>query len=105
MSEYTIDPDDQLLFCSRLVILVLDPLKTQLIKQHHAPPPMGHPGTAITYEILSRKYFWVNMREDVAQFIRKCHTCSRTKPSHLKPPGLLHPLQVPSNAREEVSID
>ncbi len=66
---------------------------------------VGHTGTAQSYEILSCSYFWVNMRENVAQFIHNCHTFSHAKPSHKKPPGLLHPLKVHSNIWEEVSMD
>ncbi len=80
-------------------------LRTKLIKQHHALSAVGHTGTAKIYEVLSHNYFWVNMCNIVARFIQNCHTCSCAKASHHKPLELLHPLKVPSNAWEEISMD
>jgi hypothetical protein len=77
----------------------------KLIEQHHAPLAISHTGTAKTFDILSLGYFRVNIRDDVARFIRNCHTRSCTKASHQKPLGLLHPLKVPSNTWEEVSTN
>ncbi len=82
MSECTINPEDRLVFRSCVVVPALDSLRSQLIKQHHAQPLIRHPCTAKTYEILCCRYFWVNIREDVARFIHNCHTCSLAKPSH-----------------------
>ncbi len=45
------------------------------------------------------------MRKDVAQFIYYCHTSSCAKPSHNKPPSLLHSLKISSDTWEEVSMD
>jgi hypothetical protein len=66
---------------------------------------VGHTSTLETYEILSRRYFSVHMREDITWFIHNCHTCSRAKSSDQMTPGLLHLLKIPSNAWEEVSMD
>jgi len=63
-------------------------IRTYLISKHHEPPQAGHGGTANTTELISRRYYWPKMREDIKRFIKNCDTCQRTKVVRHAPYGL-----------------
>ena len=54
-------------------------IQTALITKHHKPPQAGHGGTAKTTELISRRYYWSKIREDIKRFIKSCDPCQRTK--------------------------
>ena len=64
-------------------------IPTALITKHHEAPEAGHGGTAKTTELISRRYYWPKIREDIKQFIKNCDTCQRTKVVRHAPYGLL----------------
>ena len=41
---------------------------------------------------MRRLAFWVGQDVDVAEYVRSCQTCQRTKAEHYGPRGLQHPL-------------
>lgn len=45
------------------------------------------------------------MREIIARFIKECGTCQRNKGENVSSPGLLQPLDIPSQVWSSVSID
>ena len=45
------------------------------------------------------------MAKDIKQYVRSCNACQRNKSSNLWPAGLLQPLEIPSVAWEQVSLD
>ena len=104
-----IDPDadepEYRLDHGRLLVPNNDELRLRLISLSHDTPIAGHPGANKTYEILSRKYFWINMVADIKQFTRNCHLCRRVKPFHNKYSGALRPLPVPEVRWQDISID
>jgi len=54
-------------------------IPTALITKHHEAPEAGHGGTAKTTELISRRYYWPKIREDIKRFIKTGDTCQRTK--------------------------
>jgi len=60
-------------------------LRTTIIAKHHEPPQAGHGGMAKTTELISRRYYWPKIREDIKRFIKNCDTCQRTKWSDMHP--------------------
>lgn len=61
-------------------IVVPKERRKELLRQCHDIPISGHLGVFKTYHRLADRYFWPKMKADVATYIRKCHTCLRTKP-------------------------
>eukprot|EP00922_Rhytidocystis_sp_ex-Travisia-forbesii_P044633 GHVS01066554.1.p1 GENE.GHVS01066554.1~~GHVS01066554.1.p1 ORF type:complete len:239 (-),score=8.36 GHVS01066554.1:686-1402(-) len=53
------------------------PLRTALIAIHHDNITAGHFGQAKTYELISRSYTWKGLREEVEQYVARCHGCLR----------------------------
>ena len=82
-----------------------DPLKLYILKNYHDNPSAGHPGREKTFEIISRDYFWPQMRKYISQYVRNCHTCHRSKSSNHAKFGVLRPLPIPQQPWQEVSMD
>ena len=40
-------------------------IRTAIIYRHHDQPSAGHGGTAKTTELISRRYYWLKMRETI----------------------------------------
>ncbi len=49
------------------------------IRTHHDAPVYGHPRINKTYQLLSRRYWWPNMPQDVKDYMRGCAECQRNK--------------------------
>jgi hypothetical protein len=45
------------------------------------------------------------MKQTVQTFIQQCQTCQQAKSEHIKLPGLLQPLSIPTQAWQIVSLD
>ena len=45
------------------------------------------------------------MKWEIAKYVLECDTCRRVKASHLRPAGLLQPLNIPSGKWEDISMD
>lgn len=80
-------------------------LRLQLLHDHHDAPIAGHLGRDKVYAALSRVFYWPNMWNDVADYVKTCETCQRTKPRSQKPYGLLQPLPIPNRRWAEVTTD
>ena len=70
-------------------------LRTQVLRKCHDGPLGGHFGHTMTGSLVQRLAFWVGQDVDVAEYVRSCQTCQRTKAEHCSPRGLLHPLLLP----------
>ena len=80
----------------RLCIPAGGGLRAQVLRECHDGPLGGHFGRAKTVSLVRRLAFWVGQDVDVAEYVRTCQTCQRTKADHSGPRGLLHPLPLPS---------
>ena len=92
-------------FRDRLFIPQNDELRTQIIYRMHSTGPAGHPGRVKTIDLVSRAYWWPRLTRDVAEYVRACELCTRTKASRSAPPGFLQPLPVPFRSWSDISID
>jgi hypothetical protein len=57
------------------------------------------------YMDLKERFWWNNMKRDIAEYIAKCDVCSRVKAEHQKPAGLLQPLKVPDWKWDKIGMD
>lgn len=98
--------EDGLLLCnSRLVVLDVDNLRTELIREAHDGILTAHPGRDKTYKLLKPQYYWRGMVSDVERYIRNCHACRRSHVPRDKIPGLLHPLPIAEYPYQHVTMD
>ena len=67
---------------------------------------LGHFGFFKSYENIRHSYFWPGMRKDLEEgYIPSCAECLRNKSTTSKPSGPLHPLPIPDERCESVSMD
>nr|GEZ44353.1 putative reverse transcriptase domain-containing protein [Tanacetum cinerariifolium] len=50
-------------------------------------------------------YWWANMKENIATYVRKCLTCSKVKAEHQKPSSLLVQPEIPEWKWEKITMD
>lgn len=74
-----------------------------LLQEHHDRE--NHFGKPKTRAKLARLYFWPTMTADVDKYIRSCSQCLRNKSSTQSPSGLLHPLPIPLDRFDDISMD
>ena len=96
---------DRVEFHGRLWIPLSDDLRRRVIEEHHNPPLIGHPGNAGTYSLIAKHFYWPKMMGDVRRFVRNCHPCQRSKPSHGSSSAHLLPLSVPNQRWEDITMD
>ncbi len=53
--------------------------KWTFIQAHHDTPVYGHPGINKTHQLVSRRYWWPNMQQDIKDYVRGCAECQRHK--------------------------
>ncbi|GJR29195.1 putative reverse transcriptase domain-containing protein [Tanacetum coccineum] len=64
-----------------------------------------HPGLDKMYQDLKMLYWWPNMKEDIATYVRKCLTCAKVKVEYQKPSGLLQQPEIPVWKWERITMD
>jgi hypothetical protein len=57
------------------------------------------------YMNLKGRFWWNNMKKDIAEYIALCDVCNRVKAEHWKPAGLLQPLPIPEWKWDNVGMD
>ena len=77
---------------------------TTLIAKHHEPPRAAHGATAKTTELVSWRYYWPKIKEDIKRFIKDCHTCQRTKVVRHAPYGLLQSNKAPDRPWKSIAM-
>ncbi|XP_022888965.1 uncharacterized protein LOC111404384 [Olea europaea var. sylvestris] len=80
-------------------------LRKSLITECHDTIWVGHPGEECTCALLQRAYYWPQMRDDIATYVKTCLICQQDKADHQKRAGLLEPLSVLTRPFESVSMD
>jgi hypothetical protein len=80
-------------------------LRKLILQEAHNSPYSIHPGNTKMYMDLKGRFWWNNMKRDVAEYIALCDVCNRVKAEHQKPAGLLQPLPIPEWKWDNVDID
>lgn len=89
----------------RLCIPAKGGLRAQVLRECHDGPLGGHFGRTKTGSLVRRLAFWVCQDVDVAEYVRSCQTCQRSKAEHRGARGLLHPLPLPSRSGGMLGLD
>ena len=103
-SEWSME--NGILFFRGKVYVPKDPeLRRQIVAQHHDSKVAGHPGRWKTLELVSRTYWWPHMSRYIGQYTKTCDLCMCTKVQRQLPVGELHPLPIPAQRWEQISVD
>ena len=57
------------------------------------------------YKDLRQNYWWLGMKQDIAQFVAQCLVCQQVKAEHQRPVGFLQPLSIPEWKWEHITMD
>jgi hypothetical protein len=49
--------------------------KCHLIQSHHNSPVYGHPGISKTIQLTERLYWWLNMQQEITEYVKGCAEC------------------------------
>ena len=84
-------------------VVVPSSLVEQLIEAYH--DHIGHLGVQRTLHRLAQRYWFPQMQERVADYVRVCDTCQRTKVDHQATRGLLQPIEMSSEPWRDIAMD
>ncbi|KAK3564885.1 hypothetical protein QTP86_030827 [Hemibagrus guttatus] len=80
-------------------------LRLSLLDSVHASPGSGHPGRQRTLSLLKERYWWPNMAEEVARFVRGWSVCAMVSTSRRLPEGKLVSLPIQRHPWSHLGID
>jgi len=63
--------------------------RTDIIREAHDVPQSGHLGVEKTYQRVATRYFWPRMFREIANYVKHCDVCQRTKVEQNVPMGLM----------------
>lgn len=73
---------------------VPEDLQLDVIKEIHDQLVVSHPGFQKTMLTIQHHYYWPSMKPTIAQYLRNCHVCKRSKALRNGYNGLLEPLPI-----------
>ena len=67
----------------------------EVMEEAHDTPLSIHPGSTKMYQDIRQRFWWSNMKQDIARYVAKCDVCHRIKAEHQRPAGTLQPISIP----------
>ena len=87
-------------------IVVPSSYRPHILSLAHDTPMSGHLGINKTYHRILEHFYWPNLRKDVVEFCRSCHTCQVVgKPNQTVPKAPLQPIPAFEEPFSRVIID
>lgn len=80
-------------------------LQQQIICAFHDSSLGGHSGFPVTYRKVRRLFAWPKMKSHVQHYVQCCPVCQQAKPDRKASPGLLHPLPIPKEPWDLITMD
>ncbi|GJZ19216.1 putative reverse transcriptase domain-containing protein [Tanacetum coccineum] len=80
-------------------------LRTVIIHESHKSKYSIHQGSDKMYQDMKKLYWWLNMKADIATYVRKCLTCTKVKAEHQRPSGLLVQPEIPQWKWDNINLD
>ena len=80
-------------------------IKEEILKEHHDPADVGHPGQHRIQELIKRIYWWPGLKEDIKKYVQGCIKCQQNKVQYQKRAGKLHLLEILEEPWQDISID
>ena len=106
--------DDQLLYLksdnNRLVIpwsnsAINNQLKIPIYHFYHDSPISAHPGVNKTFLAIRQWFYWYKMIDDIAEYIKSCEACKRSKSKTGKTNGHMIPIPLPDYCWQQITWD
>jgi hypothetical protein len=77
----------------------------EVMEEAHDTPLSIHPGSTKMYQDIRQRFWWSNMKQDIARYVAECDVCRRIKAEHQRPAGTLQPLAIPEWKWDKVQMD
>jgi hypothetical protein len=99
------DAEGVVWFRDRLCVPNIKSIWELILKEAHETTYSIHPGSEKMYQDLKKRFWWYDMKREIAEYVAVCHSCQRIKAEHQRPAGLLQPLQIPQWKWDEIGMD
>jgi len=76
-----------------------------ILQEYHDGALGGHSGIAKTWARISSQFYWPNMKKQIREYVLNCTICQQAKTTNTLLVGLLHPLPIPSQVWEDISMN
>ena len=76
-------------YSERLLFVVPDVLKENIMSMNHDIPLTGHMGITKTVLRIRASFIWYKLKDDVETFVRSCAVCNQNKRAQTKPKAAL----------------
>ena len=93
--DYRVDEQGTVWLKDRICVPKSKEIREQILREAHDSRYSIHPGSTKMYQDLKQRFWWKDMKKDIAYYVACCDTCSRVKIEHQRPAGLLKPLDIP----------
>ena len=103
--DYRVDEQGTLWLKDRICVPKDEQIRGEILREGHDSKYSIHPGSTKMYQDLKDRFWWKDMRTDIAEYVAKCDTCRRIKAEHQRPAGLLKPLDIPVWKWDDISMD
>ncbi|GMF60585.1 unnamed protein product [Phytophthora fragariaefolia] len=80
-------------------------VQNAILWELHDSANSGHPGIEKTTRVVQEQFFWKNMHKRITHYVATCQTCQRSKGRTGKAPGLLRPLETPTERWTSIGMD
>jgi hypothetical protein len=104
-ADYCLDEQCTLWLKDHICVPGSKEIRDSILKEAHDSRYSIHPGCTKMYKDLNVRFWWENMREDIAEYVARCDTCQRVKAKHRRPTGFLQPLEIPTWKWDDISMD
>jgi len=54
-------------------------IKEEILKEHHDPADIRHPGQHRMQELIKRTYWWPGLKKDIKKYVQGCIKCQQNK--------------------------
>ncbi|GJV71632.1 putative reverse transcriptase domain-containing protein [Tanacetum coccineum] len=80
-------------------------VRTLIMDEAHKLKYSIYPGADKMYYDHKDRYWWPEMKKDIAVYVSRCLTCLKVKAEHQRPSGLVQQPEVPEWKWERIAID
>lgn len=79
--------------------------RIDVIKECHDSPTAAHAGALKTTKRILQRYYWPGVAKDVKEYVKKCETCLKSKPTTKAPVGVMGKMKVSTRPWQMISMD
>jgi hypothetical protein len=85
-TDYRVDDQGTIWLRDRICVPQDQGIRAEILDEAHNSKYAIHPGCTKMYQDLRDRFWWNDMRTDIAEFVAKCDICRRIKAEHQRLP-------------------